>query len=143
MAPLQKRAWWGLVIGLALGIALLLVFFLGGGIDKFNKDPDFRIVIDALAVAALVVNLVIFSILMKKPGMTDERDTKILTWAPFVQWLAVIFVLAAWTIGLTVYYNATDQMPVEFLFIIMLSVLVISTVAQSLGILVGYWRMNR
>jgi hypothetical protein len=37
MAPLQKRALWGLIVGLALTVAFILVFFLMGGIDVFDK----------------------------------------------------------------------------------------------------------
>ena len=143
MAPLQKRAWWGLVLGLAFGLAFIIVFFSMGGIEQFDEDRNFRIIIDILAIAALVVNLFTLNISLRRPGMVDERDLKIIGWAPRVQWLAVIFTLAAWTIGLTVYYDTTGQVPSAFLFIIMLSVLVISTLAQSLGIIIGYWRMDR
>lgn len=143
MAPLQKRAWWGLVIGLVFGVAFIIVFFTTGDIEKFDEDKNFRITIDVLAIVALVVNLIIVNMPLRKPNITDERDLRIMEWAPRVQWLAVIFTLVAWTIGLSEYYHNTGLVPSTFLFIIMLSVLVVSSLAQSIGILVGYWRMNR
>jgi putative transcriptional regulator len=48
----------------------------------------------------------------------------------------------AWTIGLTEVYHGTGQKPTAYLFVIFLSVLVVSTLAQSAGILIGYWRMK-
>jgi H+/Cl- antiporter ClcA len=143
MAPMQKRAWWGLSIGLLFGIAFIIIFFTMGGIEKFDENQNFRIIIDILAIGALVVNLIIVNVPLRKRGMADERDLKIIDWAPRVQWLAVIFALVAWTVGLTEYYHKAGQVPSVYLFIIFMSVLVVSTLAQSLGIIIGYWRMNR
>ena len=136
MAPMQKRAWWGLALGLAFGLAFIVVFFSMGGIEKFDEDRNFRIIVDVLAIGALIINLIIVNVPLRKRGMADERDLRIISWAPRVQWLFVIFTLAAWTIGLTEYYHESGQIPSAFLFIIMLSVFVISTLAQSLGIII-------
>ena len=46
-------------------------------------------------------------------------------------------------ITLTEVYREPRQVPVVFLSLIFMSVLIISILAQSLGILLGYWRMNR
>jgi hypothetical protein len=142
MAPLQKRAWWGLAIGLVFAIAFLLVFVLMGGIKTFNEDQGFRIIIDIIWVGGLVANLVIVNLALRKPGMVDERDRLIMDRAPRIQWLAVVFTLVAWTIALTEVYHETGQIPAVFLYVIFMSVLIVSTLAQSLGILIGYWRMN-
>jgi small-conductance mechanosensitive channel len=142
MAPMQKRAWWGLAIGLAFIVAFILVFFLMGGIETFDENTNFRLTIDALMIAALVANLVIVNLPLTKPGMADERDHRVIEWAPRVQWLAVIFTLVAWTIGLTEHYHDTGLVPSVYLFIVFMSVLVVSTVAQCLGILIGYWRYS-
>ena len=63
--------------------------------------------------------------------------------APRVQWLAVIFSLVAWTITLTEVYWEQGEIPVIFLYLIFISILIVSTLAQSIGILIGYWRMGR
>lgn len=142
MAPLQKRALWGLITGLAFAIAFVLVFILKGGISTFDEDQNFRIIIDVLWIGGLVANLLIVNLALRKPGMVDERDRLIMDRAPRVQWLAVIFTLVAWTIGLNEYYHETGLIPSVFLFVVFMSVLIVSTLAQCLGILIGYWRSS-
>jgi hypothetical protein len=143
MAPMQKRAWWGLGLGAAFAAAFIAVFFTMGGIEKFDSSQNFRLVIDALAIGALVVNLVVVNVPLRRPGMADERDIKIINLAPRFQWLAVIFTLVGWTIGLTERYHETGFVPSVYLYVLFLCVLVVGTIAQSGGILLGYWRMDR
>ena len=143
MAPLQKRAWYGLAIGVVFAIALLLVFLMKGGISTFNEDQGFRIIVNILWVGGLVANLIIVNLPLRKPGLVDERDRLIMDRAPRIQWLAVVFSLVAWTIALTEIYWEQGQIPVIFLYLIFMSVLIISMLAQSLGILIGYWKMER
>jgi hypothetical protein len=142
MAPLQKRALWGLIIGLAFAIAFILVFFFMGGISTFDKDQGFRIIIDILWIGGLVANLIIINLTLRKKGMVDERDRLILDRSPRVQWLAVIFTLVGWTIILPEVYHETGQIPAIFMYVVFMSVLVVSTLGQCLGIIIGYWRMN-
>jgi hypothetical protein len=143
MAPLQKRAWWGLITGMAFTVAFILVFFLMGGIEKFDRDVTFRLIIDVLWIGGLVANLIIVNLALNKPKMVDERDKLIADRAPRIQWLAVVFTLVAWVIGLNEAYQETDLIPAVFLYVVFMSVLIVSTLAQCLGILIGYWRMNR
>jgi len=143
MAPLQKRAWYGLAIGAVFAIALLLVFILKGGISTFKEDQGFRIIIDVLWVGGLVANLIIVNLALRRPGLVDERDRLIMDRAPRIQWLAVVFSLVVWTIALTEVYWDAGQIPVIFLYLIFMSILIVSTLAQSAGILIGYWSMGR
>ena len=143
MAPLQKRACYGLAIGVVFAIALLLVFLMKGGISTFNEDRGFRIIVNILWVGGLVANLIIVNLTLRKPGIVDERDRLIMDRAPRIQWLAVVFSLVAWTIALTEIYWDAGQIPVIFLYLIFMSILIISTLAQSAGILIGYWRIDR
>ena len=143
MAPLQKRAWWGLAVGLVFAAAFILVFVTQGGIATFDEDQGFRIIIDVLWVGGLVANLAIVNLALRKPGMVDERDRLVIDRAPRIQWLAVVFTMVAWTIILTEAYHDTGAVPTVFLFVIFMSVLIVSTLAQSLGIIIGYWRMER
>jgi hypothetical protein len=142
MTPLQKRAWWGLGIGLAFAISFVLVFVLMGGITSFEEDQTFRIIIDILWIGSLLANLVIINLVLRRPGMVDERDKLVLDRAPRIQWLAVVCTLVAWTIGLNEVYRDPNLMPTDFLFVIFMSVLIVSTLAQSLGILIGYRRIS-
>jgi hypothetical protein len=143
MAPLQKRAWWGLATGLVFAVAFVLVFILKGGIETFDKDANFRIIIDVLWIGGLVANLVIVNLALNKPGMVDERDKMIADRSPRIQWLAVVFTMVAWVIALNEAYQKTDLIPAVFLYVIFMSVLMVSTIAQCLGIIIGYWRMDR
>jgi hypothetical protein len=143
MAPLQKRAWWGLGVGLAFGIASALVFILMGGISAFDEDAGFRAVIDVLWIGGLIANLVIINLTLRKKDMVDERDRLVMDRAPRVQWLAVIFTLVAWTIALPEVYHTTRLVPSVYLYVVFMSVLIAGTIAYSLGIIIGYRRLDR
>ena len=79
---------------------------------------------------------------LRKQSQVDERDRLILGRTPVVQLWAVIFSLVIWTIVLTESY--WDQgIPPIFMYLVFMSTLIVSAVAQSIGILIGYWRMGR
>jgi hypothetical protein len=142
MAPLQKRAWWGLVVGLAFAVAFALVFGLMGGIDEFDENQTFRIIIDVLWVGELVASGITVNLVLRNPGLVDERDRLIADRAPRVQWLAVIFTLVAWVISLNEIYQKTGLIPAVFLYVMFMSILIVSTLAQCLGIIIGYRRLG-
>jgi hypothetical protein len=140
MAPLQKRALLSLLIGVVFTIALVVVLVLEGDINAFNTDNTLRWITYAALVGVPLTYLILIDITLRKPTQLDERDRLIILKSGRIQWLAVIFSLAAWVITLTEIYQETRQVPVVFLTLIMISTLIISVLAQSLGILVGYWR---
>jgi hypothetical protein len=143
MAPLQKRALLSLLIGLAFTIALVVILLLEGDVTAFNRDETLRWITYAALIGVPLTYLILIDITLRKPTQLDERDRLIILRSGRVQWLAVIFSLAAWMIALTEIYQQQRQVPVVFLTLIMISTLIISILAQSLGILLGYWRMNR
>ena len=142
MAPLQKRACFGLVFGVIWAVALIVVFIVKGGVEAFNSDSSFRLIVDALWIAGLIVYLILFMSIVRSPQQVDERDRLIMDRAPRVQNIAIIFALVAWTIALNEVYHGTGHIPSVYLYIIFMSVLIVSQLAQSLGILIGYWRME-
>lgn len=141
MAPLQKRAFYGLLIGFIWIVAIVVVFILKGGVSAFDEDQGFRLIVDGLWIGGLVVYLIIFETILRRPGYVDERDKLILDKAPRFQWLAVIFSLVAWVIALSESYQ-DEGVPVVFLYLIFMSVLIVSMIGQSIGILIGYRRMR-
>ncbi len=143
MAPLQKRALYSFATGLVLAIALIAVLVAQGDITAFDKDPNLRMVMYAVLVGVPLVYLILVNLTLRKPNQVDERDRAIIERSSRAQWLAVIFSLVAWTITLTEIYRNEGQVPIAFLNLILMSTLIISTLAQSLGILLGYWRMDR
>jgi uncharacterized membrane protein YidH (DUF202 family) len=143
MAPLQKRALVSLLIGIAFTIALIVVFLLEGDITAFDRDETLRYVTFAVLIGVPFTYLILIDLTLHRPTQLDERDRLIMLKSGRIQWLAVIFSLVAWVIALTEIYRETHQVPVVFLTLIFISILIIGILAQSLGILLGYWRMNR
>jgi len=143
MAPLQKRALISLSIGLALAIALIVVF-ITRDINAYATDLGFRLTVYALWVGVPVVYLLLINLTrLSKLKQVDERDRLVMDRAPKIQWLSVVFTLVVWYIVLNDLYWDQGQLPVVYLTLILISTLVISALAESLGILIGYWRMNR
>ena len=139
MAPLQKRALYSLLIGFVLAIALITIF-VTRDINTFDTDLGFRMIVYALWIGVPLVYLIAVNLTLRKPEQIDERDKTIMERAPRIQFLAVLFSLMAWMIALTEAFRDQGQVPVVFLTLVIISTLIISTLAQSLGILIGYWR---
>ena len=141
MAPLQKRALYGLAFGVVWAVAIIVVFIVKGGVSTFSEDLGFRLIVDGLWVGGLIFYGILM-LTLRKQSQVDERDRLILGRAPVVQLWAVIFSLGIWTIVLTEIY--WDQgIPPIFMYLVFMSTLIVSAVAQSIGILIGYWRMGR
>ena len=143
MAPLQKRAFFGLAFGVVWIAAMITVFLLKGGAQAFDQDANFRLLVDGLWIGGLVVYLALFAGITRQQSKFDERDKLILDRSSRVQWLATLFSLVAWIIGLSEFYRSEGQIPIIFLYVIFIFILAMGSVAQSAGILIGYWRMNR
>jgi hypothetical protein len=143
MAPLQKRALLSFFIGLCFTIALIIIFLLQGDVNAFDNNATLRYITYAVLIGVPLTHLILIDLSLRKPTELDERDRLIILKSGKIQWLAVIFSLAAWMIVLTEIYKDERQVPVVFITLIMISTLIISVLAQSLGILIGYWRMNR
>ena len=142
MSPLQKRALYGVIFGAVWAIAIIVVFILMGGAAAFDTNQTFRLIMDGIWVGGLVVYLVLFYPIIRKPTQVDERDKLILDRSPRSQWLAIIFTLVAWVIGLTEGYR-NQGIPTVFMYLMFISVLIVSSIAQCIGILLGYRSMNR
>ena len=143
MAPLQKRALYGLVFGVIWAIAIIVVFIAKGGVNAYTEDPGMRAILAALLIGGLIAYSAMMILTLRKPSRVDERDKLIMGRAPKVQLWAVIISLAVWMIALTETYWDQGQVPVIFPYLIFLSTLIVNTLAQSVGILMGYWRMER
>jgi uncharacterized membrane protein len=141
MAPLQKRAIYSFVIGLVLTITLIAVLVIQGDITAL-RDSNLRWVMYVVLIGVPIVYLILCGLTLRKPTQIDERDRIIIERSSRAQWLAVIFLLVAWTIALTEIYHYERQVPVEFLNLIFVSAVIISPLAQSLSILLGYRKTN-
>lgn len=122
---------------------VIVIIIVKGDVTTFDEDLGFRLIVYAVWVGIPLAYLIVVNLTFRKPEQLDERDRLIKGRAPQVQLLAVIFSLVAWTIALSEAFRDQGQVPVIYLNFIMISILIISTLAQSLGILIGYWRMGR
>ena len=143
MAPLQKRALYSFIIGLVLTMALIALFVAQVDITAFERDQNLRLITYAVLIGVPLIYLILVNLTLRKSTQLDERDRLIIERSSRAQWLAVIFTLVIWTIALTEVYRDQGQVPIVFLKLIFTSTLIISALAQSLGVLVGYWEMNR
>jgi len=140
MAPLQKRALYGLVIGVVWVIAIVVVFIVKGGVSTYSEDTGFRLIMAGLLIGGLLAYSIMMITTLRKSGQVDERDRLILGRVPVVQLWAVFISLAVWSIALTEIYWDQGQIPVIFPYLVFMSLFIVNVLAQSLGILIGYWR---
>ena len=118
--------------------------FVTRDINAYATDLGFRLIVYALWIGVPVVYLLLINLTrLSKLKQIDERDKLIKDRAPKIQWLSVIFTLVVWYIILNDLYWDQGQLPVVYLTLILIPTLVVSALAESLGILIGYWRMNR
>lgn len=143
MAPLQKRALYSLLTGLALVAALIVVFVIKGDITAFGEDDNLRYLTYGVLIGVPLIYLILVNVTLRKPTQIDERDRRIMDKAPRLQLGAIYISLAVWAIALTEVYRDTGQIPYIFITLILFSTIIISSLAQSLGILIGYWRTDR
>lgn len=143
MAPLQKRALISLILGLVWTVLLVVLFVTRGGVETYTSDPTTRILLSLIFVGMLLLTAFLGVPWKARSGRgvdVDERDVVILKRAPQVQLIAVMLTLAGWVIGLTETYWEQGSIPIMWPYIMMMSTLLVSTLAQSLGVLIGYRR---
>ena len=108
MAPLQKRALYGLALGVVWFIALVVVFIVNGGVSTISENTGFQLILVGLFAGGLIANYLV----MRKPGQVDERDKLIMGRAPKVQLWAVFLALVVWSHSLTQFYQDEGQIPI-------------------------------
>lgn len=145
MAPLQKRAWLGLGIGVVTSAAILALLITKGA-TSWNEDQGMRLIVYALFFGGVALYGIVLFLTRRKPGqpevIMDERDRMIMSRAPLVQLSAVIVTLLIWTIALNEVYWDQGEIPIVFPTLMLFSILIVSMLAQAIGILIGYRRMG-
>jgi hypothetical protein len=143
MTPQQKRAWYGLAIGIVWSLAIVAVFVVKGA-TAFDEDAGMRFTVYGLFIAgvlAYVAMLYITGWRMRREGVImDERDRMILRKVPVYQMFAVLWTLAAWAIALSEIYHDEGQAPVVFTWLMFYSAIIVNIVFASAGTLIAYWR---
>ncbi len=144
MAPLQKRAWFGLGIIVVVFTAILAIVITKGA-TSWDEDTGMRLIVYALFAAGIASYGIMLFLTRRKPGQSeimDERDRVIMSRVPTVQLWAVVISLVVWNIALTGSYGEQGEIPIVFHQLMVSSILIISVLAQVIGILIGYRRMG-
>ncbi len=142
MAPLQKRALYSLIVCFLWIMALVVTFIFKGGIDTFVVDQGFEALMVGMMVVGFLAYIITLLVTRGKRGEVtmDERDRAILAKARATQLWSTILTLAVWMISLSRIYWAQGQVPVQYLYIIFMSTILVVVVAENAGILLGYRR---
>jgi len=142
VTPQQKRAWYGLAIGIVWAAAIVAVFVIKGA-AAFDEDAGMRVMVYGLFIAgvlAYVAMLYITGWRMRREGVImDERDRMILRKVPVYQMFAVLWTLAGWAIALSEVYHDEGQIPVVFTWLMFYSAIIVNIVFASAGALIAYW----
>lgn len=143
MTPQEKRAWYGLAIGIAWTLSMVAVFVMRG-VTAFDEDVGMRVIVYILFAAGILAYVAMMYITgwrMSRDGVIqDERDKLILRRVPVYQMFAVLFTLAIWMVALTETYDEEGQIPIVFPYLIFESAIVVNIVFASAGTLIAYWR---
>ena len=143
MTPQQKRAWYGLAIGIVWSLALVAVF-VAKGATAFDKDAGMRATVYLLFIASILAYVAMLYITRWRMGkqavVMDERDRMILRKVPVYQMFAVLVTLAAWANVLSEVYHDQGQIPVVFPFLMFYSAIIVNIAFASAGTLIAYWR---
>jgi uncharacterized membrane protein len=143
MTPQQKRAWYGLAIGIVWSLALVAVF-IAKGATAFDEDAGMRATAYLLFIAGVLAYVAMLYItgwrMRRQEVIMDERDRMILRKVPVYQMFAVLLTLAAWAIALSEVYHNEGQVPVVFTWLMFYSAIIVNIIFASAGTLIAYWR---
>jgi len=140
MPPLQKRAWWGLLVAGAT-LATISIILMNRGAVAYWENDALRLTVTGIFVGGLFayVGTLAIPLLKGRPQRLDERDRIVLSRAGTVQSGLMLIALAAWLIALTERFREPGAVPVVYLYWIFGSLILVNLIGQSLGILFGYW----
>ncbi len=145
LTRLQKSAWWGLGAGVAtLGTVSVLLNVYGvaeyWGNDQFRLKVLAIFIIGLAACASFLVGAVRLG---GDASRLDERDRKVMSQAGAFQTAFIIVTMAIWLVTMGERFHDTGAVPMVYLYLMFGSVVLINFIAQSVGILVGYWLGER
>lgn len=144
MAPLEKRAWWGLGIGVVM-LAAMVVESTADGASTFQHDKQLRLTVTAIFLAGVTAYGILLMTARRKirKGVVieDERDRMIMRRATSVRFVTVFISLAVWAIGLTEFYWDQQAIPIAYPYLIFWSIFIVNVVAGSITSVIGYRRL--
>lgn len=135
MTSLEKRASRGLIIGVIWAAVFFSVFFVFTGVEAYPDSPRFIRTMMAAIVIVGVVAYLIFFFLYRECAKFDERERLIFIRAADLQLAAVILTVGGWSTALQHMYRDAGQVPTAYLFLIVVSMIMVAFIMQSLGLL--------
>ena len=143
MTPQQKRAWYGLAIGIIWTLAMVALFVIKGA-TAFDEDTGMRFTAYAIFAAGVLAYVAMLYVtgwrMRKQEPIIDERDRMILRKVPVYQMFAVLLTLATWAVALSEVHHDEGQIPVVFTWLMFYSAIIVNIVFASAGTLIAYWR---
>jgi hypothetical protein len=142
MAPLQKRAFYGLIVCVLWAIALVVIFITIGGIDSLVADRGSEAWLVGTLIAGFLAYVITLVVTRGKRGEVtmDERDRAILSKARATQLWSAMLTLAVWAVSLSRIYSEPGLLPVQCLYLITMSTWIVVVVTENAAILIGYRR---
>jgi Na+/melibiose symporter-like transporter len=142
MAPLQKRAFYGLIVCVLWAIALVVIFITIGGIDSLVADRGSEAWLVGTLIAGFLAYVITLVATRGKRGEVtmDERDRAILAKARATQLWSAMLTLAVWAVSLSRIYSEPGLLPVQCLYLITMSTWIVVVVTENAAILIGYRR---
>ena len=137
----QKRAWGELIILMGMMISCWAAIILKDvPVSEWCADDSTRTMFAYILVigAALIGGMHLATRPGEKHLARDERDLKIMRRAMTVQITVTLASVLLWTVVLTETFHEACVLPVGYLYIEMISILLISLFARNIGIIAGY-----
>ncbi len=142
MPKLQKRALLSTAVGLITLGALSAILTTYGAAEYWDND-DLRLTVVGIFIAGMALHVglltAMVSPLWSEESQFDERDRQVLAQAPAVQTGLVLLTLAAWNTSLVTRFHDQGAVPTVYLYLIFGTVVLVSLIGHSVGIVVGYW----
>jgi hypothetical protein len=133
--PIQRLAWIGVAVSLAVGAGLAVLTGIRG-VSGLDENPALSI----LVMGGVSVWLVARHRTNRRRGgaVVDERDRAILARSLSVESMIVLLSLVTWTITLTEVFRQDGAVPIAYLQLLFWSTFVAGIFGRSLGIILGY-----
>ena len=117
------------------------------GAAEYWENDDLRLTVVAIFIAGMATHVglltAMVSPLWSEEGELDERDRQVLAQAPTIQTGLVLLTLAAWNISLIGRFHDQGAVPIVYLYLIFGTIVLVSLIGHSAGIVVGYWMGSR
>ena len=134
MSTLEKRALWGLIIGVVWAVVFFSVFFALGGVEVPRENT--KGITGAIVVTGTICHVIMY-ISYRKCAKADERDRLILLRAADMQLGAIILTVGGWCAALGQIYKSQGHLDTGYLYLIVVSMVIVSMIIQAAGIL--FW----